>query len=353
MHAAVSQCDQAARGGSEIGGAAPRAFADVCVIMSGGVGTPPRGTLELKQDFSLSSTSCKMVGKPKPSMVRNIAATQWNPSQVDVARGEENEFDFTLSCTTEEACPGTVVSPITTEEQALRLALMTQQQQPTLRLTGSAAKAGLVEYISEVVQDFGLSRSTVGLAVTYYDSFVFHSSGQHDSQLVSLTCTRLAAKFSEMQMPAVEDLCELARTTRGCIELSEPQVTAMEVEILRVLKWQLNVVTAWTALAQLEVIFCDEVEAFQQAELFVELSYYEPRLSSFEPLVVAAAAVLCACIHLGRKEQARLFLQQRLCEVCAVRDDELMRCRLVLQGCLESAMETTVNAAVMLLGKRL
>ena len=238
-------------------------------------------------------------------MVRN-PSEHASPRAITAAN-EEHEFDFSLSnaCKTMER-PVPLTIPFVSEEHALRLALMAQQQQPTLPLTGAAARAGLVEYISEVVQDFGLSRSTVGLAVTYYDSFVSRSSSQHDPQLLSLTCTRLAAKFSEVQMPACEDLCELARTTRGCVELTEAQVTAMEVELLRVLQWELNVVTAWTALAQLEALFPEEVEVCRQAELFVELSYSEPPLSAFAPLGVAASAVLRACAQLGRNEQARL-----------------------------------------------
>jgi len=293
-------------------------------------------------DFSLPSTPRTMPDalreELEPMVVRN-------PSELASSRAitAANELDFSLSntCKTMER-PVPLTIPAVSEEHALRLALMAQQQQPTLPLSGAAARAGLVEYISEVVQGFGLARSTVGLAVTYYDSFVARSSGHHDPQLLSLTCTRLAAKFSEVQLPACDDLCELARTGLDCVELTEAQVTAMEVELLRVLQWELNVVTAWTMLAQLEVLFRDEVEVCRQAELFVELSYYEPRMSGFAPLVVAAAAVLCACTHLGRNEQARLYLQQRLCEACAVRVGELTQCRLVLQGCLETAVVTTV-----------
>ena len=54
---------------------------------------------------------------------------------------------------------------------------------------------------------------TAGLAVTYFDRFLSATGGslaKNRVQIVALTCTLLAAKYSEIKMPALKDLCEVA-----------------------------------------------------------------------------------------------------------------------------------------------
>ena len=54
-------------------------------------------------------------------------------------------------------------------------------------------------------------------------------------QLLAVTCTLLAAKFAEIQMPALDDLCDVVSSG----EYSKAQLKEMELEVLHVLHWEL------------------------------------------------------------------------------------------------------------------
>ena len=75
---------------------------------------------------------------------------------------------------------------------------------------------------------------TAGLAVSYFDRFVSkterHGLDKHRVQLLAITCTLIAAKFSEIKMPSLDDLCEVAHD-----KYSKAQLKEMELETLRVL----------------------------------------------------------------------------------------------------------------------
>ena len=88
---------------------------------------------------------------------------------------------------------------------------------------------------------------TAGLAVTYFDRFLSATGGslaKNRVQIVALTCTLLAAKFSEIKMPALKDLCD------GVAEglFTRAQLKESELHVVRVLGWKLNAVTPHAAL---------------------------------------------------------------------------------------------------------
>ena len=101
---------------------------------------------------------------------------------------------------------------------------------------------------------------TAGQAVSYFDRFLSATEGalaMQRVQIVALTCTLLAAKFSEalrsspkfseVKMPSLDDLCEVANG-----KYTKAQLKEMELETLRVLQWELHAVTPYAALEQLE-----------------------------------------------------------------------------------------------------
>ena len=118
---------------------------------------------------------------------------------------------------------------------------------------------------------------TAGLAVSYFDRFLSKSERQgldkHRVQLLAITCTLIAAKFSEIKMPSLDDLCEVAHD-----KYSKAQLKEMELETLRVLHWELHAVTPHAALEQLAVIMNhteDQSKTFlEHAEFFIDMSYY-------------------------------------------------------------------------------
>eukprot|EP00964_Phaeocystis_antarctica_P158899 scaffold129776_cov57-Phaeocystis_antarctica.AAC.2 len=118
---------------------------------------------------------------------------------------------------------------------------------------------------------------TAGLAVSYFDRFLSKSERQgldkHRVQLLAITCTLIAAKFSEIKMPSLDDLCEVAHD-----KYSKAQLKEMELETLRVLHWELHAVTPHAALEQLAIIMNhteDQSKTFlEHAEFFIDMSYY-------------------------------------------------------------------------------
>ena len=118
---------------------------------------------------------------------------------------------------------------------------------------------------------------TAGLAVSYFDRFVSKTERQgldkHRVQLLAITCTLIAAKFSEIKMPSLDDLCEVAHD-----KYTKAQLKEMELETLRVLHWELHAVTPHAALEQLAIIMNHTGEQskpfLEHAEFFIDMSYY-------------------------------------------------------------------------------
>ena len=117
---------------------------------------------------------------------------------------------------------------------------------------------------------------TAGLAVTYFDRFLSATGGslaKNRVQIVALTCTLLAAKFSEIKMPSLDDLCEVANG-----KYTKAQLKEMELETLGVLQWELRAVTPHAALEQLAIAI-EHTDAqsktfIEHAEFFIDMSYY-------------------------------------------------------------------------------
>ena len=126
---------------------------------------------------------------------------------------------------------------------------------------------------------------TAGLAVTYFDRFLSKTEGglvKQRVQLMALTCTLIAAKFSETKMPSLDDLCEVAHGL-----FTKAQLKETELETLRVLQWELHAVTPHAALEQLAVItnHTDDLSKtfLEHAEFFIDMSYYVVRFPPESP----------------------------------------------------------------------
>ena len=118
---------------------------------------------------------------------------------------------------------------------------------------------------------------TAGLAVSYFDRYLSQTqrSGLEEQrvQLASITVVLIAAKFSDIKMPCLDDLCEVAHD-----KYSKAQLKESELETLRVLQWELNAVTPHAALEQLAIVMNHTVDRseilLEHAEFFVDMSYY-------------------------------------------------------------------------------
>ena len=148
----------------------------------------------------------------------------------------------------------------------------------------------------QVCEELRLTSATAGLAVSYFDRFLSTMSKtegrgleKHRVHLLAVTCTRLAAKFAEVKMPSLGYICEAAQGMYTKAQLNE-----MELEALRVLRWELHTVTPHAALEQLAIILHHDNNTDEQlvphavleqlrlilrhaAEFFVDLSCYVVR----------------------------------------------------------------------------
>jgi len=210
-------------------------------------------------------------------------------------------------------------------------------------------RESVIQFISEVCEDFGLQTQTAGLAVSYFDRYLTKTEqkglDKHRVQLLAITCTLIAAKFSEIKMPGLDDLCEVAHNKYTKMQLKE-----MELEALRVLQWELHAITPHAALEQLAIIMNHTEEAckpyLEHAEFFIDMSYYEYKTLNFPPLVVASSALLCAWAHLGNAKAAELHLPQ-LCALSGVREADLVRCKNILQDYFNTTFPKAAEAAEM------
>jgi len=202
---------------------------------------------------------------------------------------------------------------------------------PPLGMMQLCHRESVVQFINEVCEDFGLLAQTAGLAVSYFDRFLSKTAGglvKQRVQLMALTCTLIAAKFSETKMPSLDDLCEVAHGL-----FTKAQLKETELETLRVLQWELHAVTPHAALEQLAIIMNhteDQSKTFlEHAEFFIDMSYYVYEMLKFPPLVVASSALLCAWSHLGNLKAIEFHMPQ-LCALCGVGQHDLLPCKMIL-----------------------
>ena len=120
---------------------------------------------------------------------------------------------------------------------------------------------------------------TAGLAVTYFDRYLSKTQGRlvkQRVQLMALTCTLLASKFSETKMPSLDDLCKVAHD-----KYSMAQIKDCELDVIRVLQWELHAVTPHAALEQFAIVINltdEQIKIYLgHAEFFIDMSYFVVR----------------------------------------------------------------------------
>jgi len=208
-------------------------------------------------------------------------------------------------------------------------------------------RESVVQFINEVCEDFSLQTQTAGLAVSYFDRYVSKVGEKglckKRVQLLAIVTVLIAAKFSEIKMPGLDDLCEVAQN-----KYSKPELKSMELETLRVLQWELHAVTPHDALQQLAIVTNVSSETckpfLDHAEFFIDMSYYEYKSLSFPPLVIAAASLLCAWAHLGNVKALKAHLP-KLGQLCRATEHDLMKCQKILQEYFNKTFPQAAEAA--------
>lgn len=171
-----------------------------------------------------------------------------------------------------------------------------------------AARRMLVDWVSDVAEEFRLLVPTTHLAIRYMDIFLLLTPFPRSRlQLAATTAVLLAAKFEENE-GRVPPIRALVKATN--FAYSREDIVAIEAYMLRRIDWRLNQVTAhhfiryFTALrlvdgddcvdgAQACTVHLSYVEKY--VSFFLELVLLEPEFAvRWYPSHVAAAIVSCA-----------------------------------------------------------
>ncbi len=137
---------------------------------------------------------------------------------------------------------------------------------------------------------------------------------RRDIKLASVVCLLIAAKFSDVQTPSLSQLVDIHNDGHPTQDTSVREIHDLELEILGVLDWKLNVKTPHN-YAEYLASFCDvKMEGvFKEAvESYMDMSVYCYELLEFHPAVVASACLLKA----WQDDQVKEYKLNVLAKVC-------------------------------------
>lgn len=157
-------------------------------------------------------------------------------------------------------------------------------------------RAILIDWLSEVADEYKLYSETLHLAVNFIDRFLSRMSVTKSKfQLIGTTALYLAAKCEEVYPP---NAAEFAYVTDNAY--TKKQVLKIEDLLLQTLRFEVSTVTTHTFLLHyLKIAEVDEVTE-DLARYIAELTLLDPEclqyLSSLQ-----AAAILCLALHMCHK----------------------------------------------------
>lgn len=156
-------------------------------------------------------------------------------------------------------------------------------------------RSRLFEWMFEFVDEYDIGICTVATAMNYVDRYLSHvSTKKCILQLVALAAILVATKLCETQPISIKELQGLAEGI-----YLESDIRLMELELLRVLSWELNPVTPFAFLRHL-ILYFDSVDrklrekVLSFTETFLEIVLCEYIFVQFLPSETATASLLCA-----------------------------------------------------------
>ena len=162
----------------------------------------------------------------------------------------------------------------------------------------------LVDWLSEVVDEFELRQATLYLAVSVLDRFLsFQQVPRAQLQLLGVTCLWIASKFEDTGPPNLQEVVDITDNSYAAED-----VLRLEAIVLAQLQYQLAVPTSLTFLHQLishvqdDLARCSpcyqdpsdaesETRLIHSAEYLLELALLTPDTLRYRPSVVAASAL--------------------------------------------------------------
>mmetsp|Transcript_9184 Transcript_9184/g.23479 ORF Transcript_9184/g.23479 Transcript_9184/m.23479 type:complete len:360 (+) Transcript_9184:44-1123(+) len=205
----------------------------------------------------------------------------------------------------------------------------------------------VVQFITEVCEDYGFAGQTAWTAVNYFDRFLGKAiqTPKRRIELVSLSCLLVAAKFLECRSPSLEDLCTLSQN-----RLTKEDFMRFELKVLAQLEWQLAVPSPHAFLFHTVHMMSTHCQGhalqgrlqllLKRAEFFVDLSAFEYSFLNLPLGTIAGAAFVCALrqLRLDHKLDDMGEVEEELCSLLDCEQPVLFSSAETLMGCYYSCI---------------
>uniref|UniRef100_A0A7N0ZWS4 Cyclin N-terminal domain-containing protein n=1 Tax=Kalanchoe fedtschenkoi TaxID=63787 RepID=A0A7N0ZWS4_KALFE len=181
----------------------------------------------------------------------------------------------------------------------------------------------LVDWLSEVAEEFRFSPDAVFLTFNYIDRFLSKNVVRRNRlQLLGVSCLLAASKCEEIVPPYVEELCYM--TDNSC---TKDDIYKMEQEVVKLLNNEMNPPTTKTFLRILSKVSLNKEQSSSLLEFtgyyLAELSLLDYQLLRFLPSLIAASVVFVArCTVTPSQHPWTIELQQ----YSGYRPSELKEC---------------------------
>jgi len=183
----------------------------------------------------------------------------------------------------------------------------------------------VIEWIFGCAEELEVGNETASIATNLFDRYlsVVANVAKSEMQILAAACLLISSKMNEVDYILPIEMCTLA-----CHIFTEQQLHLVELELLRILNWSVNPVTAHTFLQAFLTLpsFAKYDKPFGRvAELFADMSCADYGLLLYKPSVVAAACLLCSLDTYGVSLQPslRLMVDYQLLDAL----DDVQNCR--------------------------
>ncbi|XP_064206543.1 G2/mitotic-specific cyclin-B3 isoform X2 [Anguilla rostrata] len=153
----------------------------------------------------------------------------------------------------------------------------------------------LVDWMVEVQENFELNHETLYLAVKLTDHYLSCTAALRESlQLIGSTSMLIASKFEERSPPCIDDFLYICDDA-----YKREEMIAMEVNILQMLKFDINIPVPYRFLRRYAKCVQANMETLTLARYVCELSLLEVELIPERASLLASACLLLALIMKG------------------------------------------------------
>ncbi|RUP50117.1 hypothetical protein BC936DRAFT_140255 [Jimgerdemannia flammicorona] len=142
----------------------------------------------------------------------------------------------------------------------------------------SNMRAILIDWLVEVVLDLRLSEETLYMTVNYIDRFLSYVRiTRSNLQCVGIAALFVASKYEEVEPPFLSELADITDRT-----YTERQILAMEQKILKVLRFELTVVS----VRSFAIYFVHASECDERMAAFVNVRWAGVNVQSYAGLLL-------------------------------------------------------------------